>query len=214
MNHDEWNIVFIIRSIAGIALGLCLLLFSFWKFFAFLFSFRRRRVSPELLSNEDKLIRAAHVYSAWTTIFFVLTYMILVMPLFIVLIVSKQRKSAIAQPVVGACLWLYWLQCAIKPIIYVARSKRWINRLCRCLPEMSNENMPSCFSSRNRYSTYELRETSLEHSRRSMHDGSPALPNSAECIYPSRILIDTLTNVTRPKCPRAKPNSACLGNKC
>lgn len=68
-------------------------------------------------------------------------------------IVSKQRKSAIAQPVVGACLWLYWLQCAIKPIIYVARSKRWINRLCRCLPEMSNENMPSCFSSRNRYST-------------------------------------------------------------
>lgn len=63
-NHDEWNIVFNIRSVAGIALGLCLLLFSFWKCFAFLFSFRRRRVSPELLSNEEKLIRAAHVYSA------------------------------------------------------------------------------------------------------------------------------------------------------
>ncbi|KAJ7353889.1 hypothetical protein OS493_031596 [Desmophyllum pertusum] len=206
---EEWNIVSIVKNIVVSGVGFFLVLFSFWKIFAFLLPLRRR-VSPGLLSNEEKLTVAAHVHSAWTSVFFVLIYLILVTPIVIVRIINNRRinagKGAITGDVLCPVLWLYWLQCAIKPIIYVVRSEKCMHRLCRCLrrSEMTNEVMPRCFSNRKLFRVYEVSEVCrLENARRSTMSGDrfPVPPRGdTEFLDLCRIHIEAvphMTNVSR-----------------
>ena len=180
-NNKTWNVVFLVKRIVSTSLGLLFILFSFWKILAFIIPIRRR-VSPGLLSNEEKLTVAAHARSAWTTIIFVLTYMILALPLFVTHLVNEQRKNsgkgAIAEDVICAFLWLYWLQCAIKPIVYVSRSERCICRACDCLSGVEDITGTSrCFGCRNRARAYEVSESGSENNRSSVSAGRfPTLP--------------------------------------
>lgn len=156
---EHWTAAGIIKFLVK-AVGALIILFSFWKIFIFLLSLRRR-VSPGLVSNEEKLTKAAFVHSAWTLIVFVVIYLALNGPIVIVLIVNMQRRDAGKDPIpdslTGVFLWMYWLQCATKPIIYVLRSPRCMNCRCRRFHvEVTNEGT-SRFS-RDRSHVYEVRE--------------------------------------------------------
>lgn len=122
----------------------------------------RRRVSPGLLSNEEKLTVAAHLRSVWTTIIFVLMYIRLVLPIHVARLVNQQRKRAgkdeIRDDVLCVLLWLYWLQCAIKPLVYVVRSERFTCRLCHCLYGIRNGSTSRVFGRRKIASVYQVRE--------------------------------------------------------
>lgn len=161
---EHWTTAGITKFLVK-ALGVLIILFSFWKIFNFLFSLRRQ-VSPGLLSNEEKLTMAAFVHSAWTLIVFIVIYLGLNTPIVIVLIVNMQRrdagKDAIPDLLTGVFLWMYWFQCATKPIIYILRSSRCMNCQCRRYHvEVANEGTTSCFS-RDRSRVCEVREDSLE----------------------------------------------------
>ena len=164
----NWNTVFLVKTIIETSLGLLFVLFSFWKILAFLLPIRRR-VSPGLMSNEEKLTVASHVRSTWTTIIFVLIYTSLVLPLHVARTVNIQRANrgqiGVANDVICAFLWLYWLQCAIKPVIYVARSERYTRRLCRCFSDEKSGEARRCFRGGNRASLYEVKEGNSENSR-------------------------------------------------
>ena len=202
---DHRNPASIINASFVKVVGLILMLFSFWKIFAFLLS-RRRRVSPGLpSSNEDSLTLAAFVQSALTSIVFVLVYLIMTAPIAILVIVNKRRrgagKSTSTEELISAFLWMYWLQCAIKPIIYVLRSQRCTSFLCQChCTEMANETTSSC-SSRSRSRVYEVREDSSQNSHSRITGGRlPALPTTNnEFLDLCRISIELVpvTGVTR-----------------
>ena len=142
------------------AVGALIIMFSFWKIFNFLLSLRRR-VSPGPLSNEEKLTIAAFVHSAWTLIVFVVIYLALNAPIVIVLIVNMHRRDAgkdsNPESLTGVFLWIYWLQCATKPIIYVLRSPRCMNCQCRRYHVEVTKAGRSCFSRARSY-VYEVRE--------------------------------------------------------
>lgn len=175
----RWNAASIINLVVKPA-ALIVILFSFWKIFAFLLSLRRR-VSPGLLSNEEKLTLAAFVHSAVTSIVFVLTYLIMNAPIVIILVVKRQKrhaaKNATPHELVSAFLWMYWFQCATKPIIYILRSQRCTSCLCQShCTEALNENTSCCFR-RGRSHAYEVREESSENGRSRITSGRlPALP--------------------------------------
>lgn len=147
----DWNVLPIVIKVSVRVVGLLLVLFSFWKIFSFLLPLRRR-VSPRLRSNQEKLMLAAHMQSARTMIVFVLVYLVLVVPKFVVCILTNRRAQPVTRAIENddlfcAFQWLYWLQCACKPIIYFLRSRRCISCLRKyCGPDMINENMTSCFS--------------------------------------------------------------------
>lgn len=113
-------------------------LFSFWKIFIVLRRLRRR-VGPGPLSNEDKLIANAHAHSAGTSLAFVLIYFALDIPLYTALVVhwrlAVNGQSGISGDVRAASLWLFWLACIIKPIIYALRNRRGAGHLRRPFPE-------------------------------------------------------------------------------
>lgn len=184
---DHWNAVSIVNLLVK-PVALLLVLFSFWKIFAFLLSLRRR-VSPGLLSNEEKLTLAAFVHSAVTSIVFVLTYLIMTAPLVILLLVNKQRriagKSTSPDDLVSVFLWMYWLQCATKPIIYVLRSQRCrTSCLCQChCTEMTDESTASCCGG-GRSRVYEVRKDSVENTLSSISGGRlPALPGASDEFF-------------------------------
>ena len=139
--HNIWNNVHLVIKILETSVGFLLAFFLIWKILAYLLPLRRR-VSPGLLSNEEKLTVAAHLRSVWTTIIFVLMYLTMVLPIHLARLVNQQReragRNAIADDVLCALIWLYWLQCAIKPLVYVVRSERFTCRLCHCLPGIRN----------------------------------------------------------------------------
>ena len=195
----NWSIFFLVQSIAFISLGLLFVLLSFWKILAFLLPIRRR-VSPGLLSNEEKLTVAAHARSAWTTIIFVLTYLILVLPLHIVRTVNVERKnagkSAVADEVIVVFMWLYWLQCAMKPVIYVARSERCASCMCLYLKEIGTGERSNCWWRRNRASIYEVNEISLEKSHSSVYGGRLPAVTPGEFIELHRV--DIQQPISRP----------------
>ena len=156
---EHWTAAGIIKFLVK-AVGVLIIMFSLWKIFTFLLSLRRR-VSPGLVYNEEKLTIAAFVHSAWTLMVFVVIYLALNAPIVIVLIVNMQRRDAGKDPVpaslTGVFLWMYWLQCATKPIIYVLRSPRCMNCQCRRYhDEVTNESTSR--SSRHRSHVYEVRE--------------------------------------------------------
>ena len=156
---EHWTAAGIIEFLVK-AVGALIIMFSFWKIFNFFLSLRRR-VSPGSLSNEEKLTIAAFVHSAWTLIVFVVIYLALNAPIVVVLIVNLQRKDAgkdsISESLTGVFLWMYWLQCATKPIIYVLRSPRCMNCQCRRYHVEVTKDGRSCFS-RARSHVYEVRE--------------------------------------------------------
>ena len=200
---ENWNAASIINLLVKPA-GLLLILFSFWKIFAFLLSLRRR-VSPGPLSNEEKLALTAFVQSALTSIVFVLVYLITTAPIAILVIVNKRRrgagKSASTEELGSAFLWMYWLQCATKPIIYVLRSKRCTSCLCQWhCTEMANESTSSRFN-RSPSHVYEVREDSLQNSFSGITGGRlPALHSTNdEFLDLCRISIELVpvTGVTR-----------------
>ena len=163
---EHWTAVGIILFLVK-AVGVLIIMFSFWKVLTFLFSLRRR-VSPGLLSNEEKLTMAAFVHSAWTLTLFIAIYLGLNAPIVIVLIVNTRRRDAgedsLPDSLAGVFLWMYWFQCATKPIIYVLRDSRCMNCQCRRYHvEATNEGRTSCFG-RDRSHLYEVREGSLEDS--------------------------------------------------
>lgn len=182
---EKWNAASIIKFLVK-AVGVLIILFSFWKVFTFLLSLRRR-VSPGLLSNEEKLTIAAFVHSGWTLTVFIVIYLILNTPIVIVLIVNKQRrnvgKDTIPDNLACVFLWMYWLQCAAKPIIYFLRSPRCMNCQCRRHhAEMTNESTTSCFS-RDRSHVYEVRDDSLENTISFISSGRfPSLPHTSEFL--------------------------------
>ena len=157
----NWGKVCFAKNTIEASLGLFLALFSFWKILAYLLPIRRR-VSPGLLSNEEKLTVAAHVRSAWTTIIFVFIYTILALPFHVARTIDVHRKIngklGINDNIISAFLWLYWLQCAIKPVIYVARSERCSCCSWRFYRSEENEEVVSCFWRRNRASIYKMNE--------------------------------------------------------
>ena len=161
---EHWTAVGIINSLVK-AVGVLIIMFTLWKMSSFLFSFRRR-VSPGLLSNEEKLTMAAFVHSARTLTLFIVIYLGLNAPIVIVLVVNMQRRDAgeeaIPDSLAALFLWMYWFQCATKPIIYVLRSSRCLTCQCRRYQvEATNEGTTSCFC-RDRSHVYEVREGSLE----------------------------------------------------
>ena len=159
--HNIWNNVHLVTKIVSTSVGFLLAFFMIWKILAYLCPLRGR-VSPGLLSNEEKLTVAAHLRSVWTTIFFVLMYLTLVLPIHAARLVNQQReragKDAIADDVLCALLWLYWLQCGIKPLVYVVRSERFACRLCHCLPGIRNGSTSRVFGRRNIARVYQVRE--------------------------------------------------------
>ena len=208
---EHWNAASIIEFLVK-AVGVLIILFSFWKVFTFLLSLRRR-VSPGLLSNEEKLTMAAFVHSAWTLIMFTVIYLILNAPIVIALIVNQQRrhagKDAIPNKLACVFLWMYWLQCATKPIIYVLRSPRCMNSQCRRYhDETTNESTTNCFS-RNRSHVYEVREDSFENTVSFTSNGRfPSLPRisnefldlwqiSGELVPVTNAAWEGVTNVAR-----------------
>ncbi len=201
---DHWNAASIVNLVVR-PVALLLVLFSFWKIFAFLLSLRRR-VSPGLLSNEEKLTLAAFVHSAVTSIVFVLTYLTMAAPIAILLFVNKQRriagKTASSGELLSAFLWIYWFQCATKPIIYVLRSQRChTSCLCQChCTEMTDESMASCFGG-GRSRVYEVRKDSVENTLSSISGGRlPALPGASDEFFDlGRISVELLpvTGVAR-----------------
>ena len=198
---DHWNAVNIATEIANAGLSCFLVVFSFWRILSVVLPIRRR-VSPGLLSNEEKLAMAAHVQSAWTLMVFVFVYVILVTPIFIVGIVNNQSlhpgKKVIGDDVVCAFLWLYWLQCAIKPFIYVLRSDRCTNCLCcRCCgPGKENENMNSCFR-RRRSRVYKVSGDTLENTLPSS-GGLPVFPRQGDAFFDHFRISIELVPVTNP----------------
>ena len=155
---EHWTAAGIMKFLVK-AVGAFIIMFSFWKIFTFLLSLRRR-VSPGLLSNEEKLTIAAFVHSAWTLIVFVVIYFALNAPIVIVLIVNMQRRDAGKDPIpdslTGVFLWMFWLQCATKPIIYVLRSPRCMN--CHCRRYHVEVTKDGTSFSRDRSQVYEVRE--------------------------------------------------------
>ena len=184
----NWGKVCFAKNTIEASLGLFLALFSFWKILAYLFPIRRR-VSPGLLSNEEKLTVAAHARSAWTTIIFVFIYTILALPLHVVRTIDIHRringKVGINDNIISAFLWLYWLQCAIKPAIYVVRSERCSCCSWRFHRSEENQEMVSCSWRRNRASIYKMNEVI------SVNDGSN-LPDDGRSgqAFPSGEFID------------------------
>ena len=200
---DHWNAVNIATEIAFGALSIFLVVFMFWRILSLVLPIRRR-VSPGLLSNEEKLAMAAHVQSAWTLMVFVFIYVILVTPIFIVNIVNNQSllpgKTVIGDDVVCAFLWLYWLQCAIKPFIYVLRSDRCTNCLCcRCCgPGKENENTTSCFR-RRRSRVYKVSGDILENTLPSS-GGVPVFPRQGDAFFDNfRISIELVPVTNRAR---------------
>ena len=159
--HNMWNNVHLLRKILSTSVGFLFVLFLIWKILTYLLPLRRR-VSPGLLSNEEKLTVAAHLRSVWTTIIFVLIYITLVLPIHVARLVNLKRKRAgkdeIADDVLCFLLWLYWLQCAIKPLVYVVRSERFTCRLCHCLPGIRNGSTSRVFGRRKMARVYQVRE--------------------------------------------------------
>ena len=197
---DHWNAVNISTKAAIPVFSFFLALFSLWKILSLVLPIRRR-VSPGLLSNEEKLAMAAHVQSAWTLMVFVFVYVILVTPIFIVRIFNNRSfhpgKTVITDDAVCAFIWLYWLQCAIKPFVYVLRSDRCTSCLCCrfCGRGQENENTNSCFG-RRRSRDYKVSEDILENTLPS----SRRLPVSArqdDKFFDFRISIE-LVPVTNP----------------
>lgn len=147
---QHWNAINIATEIAIAAFVVLFVTFSFRKILSLILPLRRR-VSPGLLSNEEKLTMAAHVHSAWTLLTFILVYVILVAPIFIAGIVNNKSlypgKSLIPDKVVCVFLWLYWLQCSIKPFVYVMRSNKCTRCLfCGfCVTGLEGEKLTSCF---------------------------------------------------------------------
>ena len=164
-HHNIWNNVHLVRKILSSSIGFLLVLCLIWKILAYLLLLRRR-VSPGLLSNEEKLTVAAHSRSVWTTIIFVLMFITLVLPLHVARLVDQQRKragkDAIADDVLCALIWLYWLQCAIKPLVYVVRSERFTCRLCHCLPGIRNGSTSIVFGRRKIARVYQVSEGNFE----------------------------------------------------
>ena len=106
---EHWTAAGIIKFLVK-AVGALIIMFSFWKIFTFLLSLRRR-VSPGLLSHEEKLTIGAFVHSAWTLIVFVVIYFALNAPIVIVVIVNMQRRDAGKDPIpdslTGVFLWMF-----------------------------------------------------------------------------------------------------------
>ena len=157
---ENWTAASIIKFLVK-AVGVLIIMFAFWKILTFLLSLRRR-VSPGPLSNEEKLTRSAFVHSGWTVIVFAVIYLALNAPIVIVLIVNTQRrdagKDAIPAKLTSVFLWMYWLQCATKPIIYVLRSPRCINCQCRRYDAKNENESTTCCLSRERSRVYKARE--------------------------------------------------------
>ena len=187
----HWNAVNIATKTAFAVFCYLLALFSLWKILSLVLPIRRR-VSPGLLSNEEKLAMAAHVQSAWTLMVFVFIYVILFTPIFIETILNNQSYDA-----TSAFLWLYWLQCAIKPFIYVLRSDNCTSCLCcRCCgPGRENENTTSCFG-RRRSRVYKVSEDILENTLPS-NRRLPVFPRQDDEFFDFRISIE-LVPVTNP----------------
>ena len=161
LNTDERNAVFIVHAVFNVCI-IVLILFSFWKIFGVL-RYLKIRVSPGVLSNEEKLTVAAHVQSARTSISLVLFYMFLALPLYIVLAVDHRRRyagySGISETIRCTFLWFYWLQCAAKPIVYALKSERPIEGPFSCVRVACVKMLPTCsFGRGNRSRVYEVRE--------------------------------------------------------
>ena len=185
----NWDKVCFAKNTIEASLGLFLALFSFWKILAYLFPIRRR-VSPGLLSNEEKLTVAAHVRSAWTTIIFVFIYTILALPFHVARTIDVHRKIngklGVNDNIISAFLWLYWLQCAIKPVIYVARSERCSCRSWRFYRSEENEELVTqCFWSGNRASTYKVNEVSSVNNESNLPDDG-----RSDQVFPSLEFLD------------------------
>ena len=137
IHQNESAIIFIADSILLKCLPTVALLFLLWKIFIVLHRLKTR-VSPGLLSNEDKLTASAHAHSACTSATFVTIYVALALPVYVVMIVHRYSvvsgKSGLSSDARVAAVWLFWLGCVIKPIIYVVRQPTYINYLLRRFP--------------------------------------------------------------------------------
>lgn len=177
-------------------IGFFFILFSIWKVLAYVLPIRRR-VSPGLLSNEEKLTGAAHTRSVWTMLIFMLTYLILVLPLHIARLVSERRKlsgrSAIAEDVQCAFLWMYWLQCVVKPLVYAARSERFSCHCC--LPTKRNSAISRFLWRRNRARVYAVADGSLEKSSSTVTRGRSTNPSPGEFLELRDIPINKPTDL-------------------
>ena len=199
---EHWTAAGIIKFLVK-AVGVLIIMFAFLKILTFFLSLRRR-VSPGLLSNEEKLTRGAFVHSGWTVILFAVIYLALNAPIVTVLIVNTQRrdarKDAIPAKLTSVFLWVYWLQCATKPIIYVLRSPRCINCQCRRY-DAENEN-ESCFS-RERSGVYKAREENTV----------PYIPNAVRSVIDQgQMPGDSVTNASRSVRDRAETAGEGLAN--
>lgn len=146
LRQEENTIAFIIEVIFLRCIPILIDLFSFWKIFIVLRRLKKR-VSPGLLSNEDKLTASAYAHSASTSVTFVLTYLGLGLPLYIVMLIQRKSvlsgKSGLSDEVRVAAIWLYWLGCVVKPIIYILhRRPRFMSYLRHRFPELRHFRLP------------------------------------------------------------------------
>ena len=112
------------------AVGVLTIMFSYWKTSTFLLSLRHR-VSPGLLSHEEKLTIVAFIHSAWTLIVFIVMYLGLNAPMVITCSLSTRKEERVGKTLFQTHLLLYFYGCTG----FIAPPNR--SPVCSAKPKMS-----------------------------------------------------------------------------
>ena len=125
-----------------VCLPLLFLAYCFWKIFRNSQSSSRSVISPDTLQQNFRGNTSQHWRAARSCFLFSFVSLFLVYPFLIAQFVNESRanegEGGLPSSAKTATLWLFWLQCALKPLIYLFNNEKSYNFLKKQTQRLCN----------------------------------------------------------------------------